>query len=265
MKKKRGLTKMLARMLPVPSSASRVPNEADKGKRVSRFAGDVLKQCGTCKSALAVALREAGDGLGERLRRERNYDRRHGTVVDHQVAIYAGLGREELFRQCQAVDPCVGTLIEYLDQEGLIGFASQTPIYCSEIDCATAVDLFATDRATRSRLVLFELKSTCAMTGDAVREYEATHGVMTRGALQGLPLSYLTRHRAQLLSMREMIRRQLGLRVDDAQLLRLAPGVVHTYNSSSVIDARADALFAAMRKNMMQRARRRQRLAKQGK
>jgi hypothetical protein len=258
-KKKRGLTKMLARMMPVPQQSGSASKLAViTGKRVGRFTGKVMAQCGTCKGAMAVT-REL---LAERARcADRNSDRVHGNVVDHQLAIYAGQGRAALFRQCAVVDPCVGALIEQLDAENLVAFASQTPVHCARLGCATAIDLLVTDRATRSRMLLLEVKATRAMTAQSVREYEATHGIMTRGAMSGVALSYYARHQTQLLCMQQMLRRQFGVAVDEARIVRLAPGVVHTYPLAAHIEARADALFTAIERNMRQRALRRKRRA----
>jgi hypothetical protein len=256
-KKKRGLTKMLARMMPVPQQSSGAGEAAViTGKRVGRFTGKVMAQCGTCKGAMAVT-REL---LVERAHSaDRNSDRVHGKVVDYQLAIYAGQGRAALFRECAVVDPCVGALIEQLDAENLVAFASQTPVHCARLGCATAIDLLVTDRATRSRVLLLEIKATRAMTAQSVREYEATHGIMTRGAMKGLSLSYYARHQTQLLCMQQMLQRQFGIAVDEARLVRLAPGVVHTYPLATHIEARADALFTAIERNMRQRALRRKR------
>lgn len=249
-KKKRGLTKMLSRMVPVPQQTGGEAAAVVEGKRTGRFTGRVMARCGTCKGAMRATV----DLLPERARREKNSDRVHGSVVDWQLAIYAGQGRSALFEQCAVVDPCVGALIEQLDSENLVAFASQTPVHCARLGCATAVDLLVTDRATRSRMLLLEVKSTRSMTTESVREYEATHGIMTGGAMKGLALSYYARHQTQLLCMQQMLERQFNITVDEARLVRLAPGVVHIYPLATHIAARADALFAAIERNMRRRA-----------
>lgn len=261
-KKKRGLTKMLSRMLPVPQQTGGAhETTAVEGKRTARFAGKVMKRCGTCKGAMA-SVRRIPKALSARALRDRNSDRVHGSVVDYQLAIYAGQGRSALFTQCDVVDPCVGALIEHLDAEKLVAFASQTPVHCAQLGCATAIDLLVTDRATRSRMLLLEIKATRAMTTESVREYETTNGIMTRGAMKGLTMSYYTRHQAQLLCMKQMLQRQFGIAVDEARVVRLAPGVVHTYALATHIEARSDALLKAIERSVRRRALRTKRRAK---
>lgn len=254
-KKKRGLTKMLSRMVPVPQQSGGAC-EPIKGKRMARFTGKVMTRCGTCKGAMAC-VRKLPNALSARVLRDRDSDRVHGSVVDYQLGIYAGQGRAALFAQCAVVDPCVGALIEHLDAEQLVAFASQIPVHSAQLGCATAIDLLVTDRATRTRVVLLEVKATRAMTAESVREYEATHGVMTRGAMKGLALSYYARHQSQLLCMDQMLRRQFGISADEACVMRLAPGVVYTYPLAADIAARGDALFSAIERNMRRRALRR--------
>lgn len=252
---------MLSRMVPVPQQTGRSgASEVVRERRVGRFSGKVMKRCGTCKGAMA-AVRKIPGALSERVLRHRNSDRIHGSVVDYQLSLYAGQGRTALFEKCAVVDPCVGALIEQLDAEKLVAFASQTPVHSARLDCATAVDLLATDRATGTRIVLLETKATRAMTAESVREYEATHGIMTRGAMKGLALSYYARHQTQLLCMQQMLQRQFGIAVDEARVVRVAPGVVYTYPLAPHIAARGEALFEAIERNMRRRALRHKRQA----
>lgn len=253
-KKKRGLTKMLARMIPVPQQTGGTHTPVEE-KRIGRFAGRVMARCGTCQGAM-VATQSL---LAGKQQQQRNSDRLHGSVVDYQLAIYAGEGRLALFKRCAVVDPCVGALIEHLDAENLVAFASQTPVHCARLGCATAIDLLVTDRATRTRVELLEVKATRAMTVESVREYEATRGIMTRGAMKGLPLSYYARHQTQLLCMQQMLQRQFNISVDVARVVRLAPGVVYSYPLTPHIARRADTLLAAIERNMRRRAQQRNR------
>lgn len=252
---KRGLTKMLARMLPVPQAVGEPAHGSEPEKRVGTFTGSTVSACHTCKAAMVEAKQRGG----ERAVRERNSDRAHGAVVDEQLAIYAAHGREALFRKCAAVDPCVGALIEQLDAEGLVAFASQTPVHSEQLGCATAIDLLATDRARGEQLVLIEVKATRAMTAESVREYEAARGMMTRGALKGIPLSYYARHQTQLLCMQQMLALEYGIKVDRARVMRVAPGVVHTYPLARHIVERGTALAGAIQRNNVQRLRRKRR------
>lgn len=252
-KKLRGLTKTLSRMLPVPQEYdASVGVEPIEDRRAERFTGGVMQFCGTCKSALA-ATKKLALSVGQRVATERNCDRAHGCVVDYQLGLYAQHGRTGLLARCESVDPCVGALIEQLDAEGLVAYASQTPIYCAEIGRATAVDLLATDLATRRRIVLIEVKATRSMTGDSIRAYERAHGVMTRGAMKDMEMSYYTRHQTQLLCMQQMLQRQYGICVDEARIMRLAPGIVHTYPLAKPMLARSDRLFAAILKSTRRR------------
>jgi len=258
-KKLRGLTKTLSRMLPVPQEYdATVGTESIKDKRTARFTGGVMQFCGTCKSAIR-STKNLATSMGRRVAAERNCDRAHGCVVDHQLGIYAAHGRTGLLKRCAVVDPCVGALIEQLDAEGLVAYASQTPIYCAEIGRATAIDLLATDLATRRSIVLIEVKATYGMTSEVVRAYERAHGTMTRGALKGMQMSYYTRHQTQLLCMQQMLQRQYGICVDKARVMRLAPGIVHTYPLAKPMIARSDPLFAAILKSTRRGAQRKRR------
>ena len=253
--KKRGLTKVLARMFPVPHTAATAEHRRTRvsvKRRTERFNGAVVAKCGTCEAALRVA--RAGRGkLGARLRAERNADKAHGVLVDEQLQVYVRDGRVGLFRKFKCVDPCVGTLLEQLDAEGLALIGSQIPIYCKQIDVATAIDLLATDRARRERLVLIEVKASSR--SGAAKDYEVEHGVMVRGAMAGLPLSYYGRHQTQLLCMQQMLAREHGIEVHEARVMRLSPGCVHTYSIHPEWYARRDRLFAAIKRAVQQRKR----------
>jgi hypothetical protein len=258
-KKKRGLTKMLSRMLPVPQTATAERKSSHvTTKRTGRFHGAVVARCTTCDSAVSVAKAKKNK-LGARLTRERNPDKAHGVLVDEQLQIYVRDGRAGLFKKFKSVDPCVGTLLEQLDAEGLVLIGSQIPIYCAQIDIATAIDLLATDRAKREKLVLIEIKAT--RTGTDI-DYELEHGVMSRGAMTGLPLSYYGRHQTQLLCMQQMLQREHGIEVTEARVMRLLPGCVYTYKLDSKWYARRDRLFVAIIKAMQQRASRKRKKQK---
>lgn len=258
-RKRRGLTKTLARIVPVPLALGDVSVASDPPqKRTGRFVGATVSACLTCKAAMVDAVRRQSNA-GQVVAAQRNSDRAHGAVVDEQLAIYAAHGREGLFAKCAAVDPCVGALIEQLDADGLVVFASQTPIFCERLACATAIDLLATDRAKRESLILIEVKATRAMTTESVREYEAARSMMTRGVLKGLPLSYYTRHQTQLLCMQQMLELQCGIRVDKARVMRVAPGIVHTYPLAPDIAKRGAELVSAMERNARRRLLRKKR------
>lgn len=262
---KRGLTKILAQLVPVPfdrldtdemaaaEARTRNPrrsrNDPAPEPAIANYAGAVMARCGTCKRAHEW-LAGTGGVIGARLAAETNADRAHGVVVDYQLELYTRLrNRGAFFEQCRVVDPCVGTLIEHFDARGWAIVAAQVPLYASAMDVATAFDVVATDRATRSQLVLVEVKATRGGNGDFERnntQYERLRGRLARTTLRGIPLSYYSRHQLQLFCMLEMVRLEHGFTFDHAAVLRLSAGTVREYALNNYYAERSASIVRAI-------------------
>jgi hypothetical protein len=260
--RKRGLTRVLAQLLPVPFDKLDDETEAALTRRartskydpetrveVRRFeSGATLRRCGSCDGALRF-LRASKLSVGARLRAEPNGDKAHGVAVDYQLSLYVRRGRAALFKVCGAfVDPCVGTVLEQCDALGWALVATQVPVYSSAMDIATAIDLLATDRATRTKLYLIELKASRGR--DAVAranlQYERLRGRLQRTTLRGFPLSYYSRHQMQLFCMDEMVRSAHDFRFDGALVMRVAPGVSRLYRLNEYYSERAKRIVRAI-------------------
>lgn len=252
--RKHGLTKLLASLVPVPRSKRTAKEQIESGVvdvQVHRPAGFVLRKCGHCDDAVKSMRKLDAErfSIAKRLRSERDGDRAHGLVVDYQLTVYVKRGRAALFNMCAVVDPCVGTLIEFLDANGWCLIATQVPIYDDRIDIATAIDLLATDRATRRQMFLIETKASAANRNkddNNDSNYERVRGELRCGALRGMPQSYYARHQMQLLCMNDAVERQCGFRFDKSMVLRVSPGVVRTYPLAAQFIARRDDIAQAL-------------------
>jgi hypothetical protein len=260
--RKRGLTKILAQLLPVPfdklddETEALLTRRARKSKHdpatsaiVEHFSGATMARCGTCPTAISWARRQTSS-IGERVRDERNDDKVHGIVVDYQLALYVRKGRAGLFKACgaSAVDPCVGTLLEQVDALGWALVATQIPLYSSTMDVATACDVLATDRATRSKLFLIEIKATRGRDNvtRGNMQYERLRGRLQRTTLRGMPLSFYSRHQLQLWCMDAMVREAHDFTFDGAVVLRVSPGIVRRYPLNNYYHERAARIMRAI-------------------
>jgi len=260
-RRKRGLTRVLAQLLPVPFDKLDAETEAALTRRarksrtdpaprveVAHFAGATMRRCGSCDGAIRF-LRASSLSVAERLRAETHVDKAHGIAVDYQLSLYVRKGRRALFDACgDFVDPCVGTLLEQCDALGWALVATQVPVYSAAMDIATAIDLLATDRATRTQLILIELKATRGR--DDVRrgnlQYERLRGRLQRTTLRGFPLSYYSRHQMQLFCMNEMVRAAHDFTFDRSLVVRVSPGVVRRYPLNEYYTERAKRIVRAI-------------------
>lgn len=260
-KRKRGLTKILSQLVPVPRDtlddedeafaavSSKKPRKSQKDPEANPtvlcYSGATMARCGGCDGA--IAWMRANGKLVQRLAAVKSSDAAHGIVVDYQISVYTRLGMRGLFKKCAVVDPCVGTLLEHFASQRLAVVASQVPIYCEEMDVATAIDVVLTDIETRTQVILGEVKST--QTTDVERnnrQYERLRGRLQRTTLRGLPLSYVMRHKLQLFCMKHMVRLQHKFDFDDAFILRVSPGVVRKYELNDYYEERAAKVVRAI-------------------
>jgi hypothetical protein len=250
--RKRGLTTLLANLLPVPVGASQPTKRARRSRtgpepdaiewEHPRNAGSrllsVAKKCLACN------------------------DRVHGTLVDTQLKIYTKRGWLGLCKElgsAQKVDPCVATLLDYLSHEmHMRPIASQMPIYSAEMDVATALDLLVTDDETLSKLHLIEVKSSVRNTSD---NYERLRGRLARTTLRGTPLSYYSRHQVQLWTMQQMLA-EMRVPIASASVMRVSPGFVFQYPLNPWYKTRSKRFICAIATQTGQK-RRRKRLKRQ--
>lgn len=269
--RKHGLTKTLRSLVPVPrvfeserarretfggrAPRYRCPPETRARAHITRFAGATMRRCGTCKTALAAAALR-NDALAKRLHECRG-PRAHGVLVDEQLAVYVARGREALFREFAVVDPCVGTLLEHFDARGWALVATQVPLASPTMNVVTACDLLATDRRTRTQLHLIEIKATrnAAPTRPQSKDnenecddeaYEEERGCLTRSDLRGMPLSFYARHQTQLCCMQHAALETCATRFDSCVLVRVAPGVVSSYDLNAWWERRSKRIANAV-------------------
>jgi hypothetical protein len=240
-KRKHGLTKILAKLIPVASDTDTRESgarrsRARQGKNdpvfkpdVSRFSGGTMRKCGTCVEALARAraLPEMADVL-----RGESDDKAHGLLVDHQMVVYAERGRKALFEQCAIVDPCVGTLLEKFDSIGWSVVGAQIPLHSPSMDICTACDLVCVNRLTSNDAQMFQVEVKASMSTSAQSDvnYERIRGRNKNTALRGVLQSYASRHQFQALCTDQMVAEKLPFRFDKSCVMRVSPGVVRTYD-----------------------------------
>jgi hypothetical protein len=126
--------------------------------------------------------------------------------------------------------------------------ATQMPLYSAEMDVATAFDLVATDRATRTKMFLLEVKATLS-TVDLARnsfQYERLRGRLQRTTLRSMPLSFYSRNQVQLFCMLQMVRAQHGFAFDSAVITRVSPGTVRVYPLNEYYSERAKNIIRAI-------------------
>ncbi len=252
-----GLTDRLAAVVPVPFDRLAAGAERDAvaqvPKSVHRYSGATMARCAqSCANSLGWA-RAQRTPFGEAARAEKNADKLHGSVVDEQLSLYVQHGRTALFTRFapQSVDPCVGTLLEHFGAQRLACVATQVPLADRRANVATAIDLLLTDRETRTKLILVELKATRARDAAlrADTQYERIRGVLRdSNALQGVPLSYYSRHQLQLYAMHRMAETRRGVHFDDAQVVRVAPGLVRVYPLNQFYQTHAPHIIEVLRR-----------------
>lgn len=259
-KKLRGLTRILAHLLPVPlddneppptpktitARARRSRTDPEPQPHIWRHPCDgtpsrLLQAAPSCAHALEhahVAISTAAIS-----------DRQHGSLIDAQLQLYVGVGGWSGL--CRAVggarnvDPCVATLLDYLRTARLSLVASQLPIYSATMNVATAIDVLATDADTLRETHLLEIKASMHVgRGDA--NYERLRGRLRRTTLRGTPLSYYSRHQLQLWTMHHMLVELLNAPPTSARVLRVSPGVVRDYALNVWYEERAKRFVRAI-------------------
>ncbi len=224
----RGLTKLLASAFPVPkhdgTTCKRCSLPAARAFRTKRERSWLAP---VNRSAPVVKCRGRGD-------------RAHGIVVDEQIAEFVRTGTIK----AGTADPCALSLLAYLRDKKWLPIATQVPVYSEHLGgFATAIDLLCTDAATRTELIMVEVKSTRLRGRPELLDqcYRTSVGTAT-GTLRGLPLSRYTQHQLQLWCMRYAVERECGVSLDAAVVLRTSPNAVDCYPLNSWFDGRERAL-----------------------
>lgn len=210
----RGLTKLLARAFPVP-----------------RHDGDSCKRCSLPPPKSFRTKRERGwlatVGGGNTVKCRGTTARAHGIIVDEQVTEFVNTGSI----RPGTVDPCTLSLLAHLRERKWVPIATQVPIYSEDLGgFATAIDLLCTDKATRSQLILVEVKSTRLRGRPELLDecYRTSVGKAT-GPLRGLPLSRYAQHQLQLWCMWYAVERECDVKLDQSVVLRTSPSAVDCY------------------------------------
>lgn len=267
--KKRGLTRILGALVPVPhgdvppeKKARRSKNDPVPGALVWRHTADsryfIKMAVPTCRDSTGgcsleqYAEDEGRSGIG------RAYNTRHGSLVDEQIKLRIAHGREILNDRSHAafrggLDPCTATLLDYLRARGQRPVAAQVPLYSPTMDVATAFDLM-TDDGT-----VYEIKSTTVATPEAIvrgdRSYETPRARLTRTALRGTPCSQYSIGQLQLFITCAMITETTGFEPPAAAVLRVSPGVVRRYELNQWFKTRAERFRQAIAKKTGQHKR----------
>lgn len=255
--KKRGLTKILNALIPVPhgelddevptKKARRSKNDPKPDRRVWRATPDtnryLRRAVAQCRDAVGgCQLDQFGDDEG-RAGIGAAYHKRHGSLVDEQIKLRVAHGSAALDARDSGamrggLDPCTATLLDFVAARGRRIVAAQVPLYSKEMDVATAFDIM-TDDGT-----VYEIKSNAVATPDAIarsdKSYETPRARLTRTALRGAPCSQYTRGQVQLYVTCAMIAEMTGWQPPGAAVLRVSPGVVREYPLNAWFKERAD-------------------------
>lgn len=274
---KRGLTRVLKQVFPVPQSRGGDLDEEDEAhprtvdvnnkprksrndpaplrrlwwRRKTRLRCALDCKTSTLASSVDGMAPEAGRaGIGPM------FNKRHGMLVDQQIRFLVEHGKHTAAACDLVVDPCVSTLWSYLHEQGLCIVATQVPLYSASLDIATALDVLCTDRATRTQLHLLEVKST-TFGADKDRSYVLARGRLTSSTARGTVLSYYVSHQLQLGVMTHMLQEMLGEqgKLTSARVVRVSANCVSDYPLTPWFTERAKALLPAIQKRGVKRRR----------
>jgi len=172
----------------------------------------------------------------------------HGKIVDDEVQQYVASRR-----RCDvtAFDACTRQLIAYIEKTlKWLPVATQVPMYSRRLNVATAIDLLCVDAATRTKLYLVEIKATRDTREPAAAlsrcyKYVSDDHDQVVPALCDLDASRYSQHQLQLWAMAYALRRDLGVPIAGAVVLRTSPKTVFRYKLDAWFDSHERALLAA--------------------
>lgn len=245
---KRGLTKILSAIMPIPRGE--VADDEPPRKRARKSKNDPVpapkvwyavcpeqryyqsRAAHSCRDAtVACELSGLADDVG-RAGIGSDYNRRHGSLVDEQLRLRVEHGAEALVKRKHGatrggLDPCTATLFDFLASRNQRVAAAQIPVYSAEMDVATAFDIMTNDGA------VYEIKSTTVTSPEAIKRgdinYETPRARLERTALRGTPCSQYGIGQLQLCITCDMITEVTGFTPTSAAVLRVSPGVVREY------------------------------------
>lgn len=263
--RKRGLTKILGSIMPVPHGEPEPndppPKKARRSKldpvpkariwkhtdRASRTY--ISKAAVTCRDATTVcSLPHLDEDVG-RAGIGKAYNTRHGSLVDQQLKLRVTHGREAMIDRTHGcmrggLDPCTATLLDFLQSRNQRIVATQVPLYSAEMDVATSFDIMVDDGT------VYEIKSTTVTGADAVargdKSYETPRARLTRTALRGTPCSQYCLGQLQLYITCAIITETTGFSPPSAAVLRVSPGIVRQYDLNPWFKTRADRFRRAI-------------------
>jgi len=219
--------------------------QSKKRRRASSSAFELIVVASTTPVAAAAA------GTRERTCKGGRDAREHGKAVDRDIDRYvarpASLSRP-------AVDPCAVMLVAFMRESlGLVPVATQVPIYSSRLNFATAIDVLAVDVRTRSKLYLIEVKSS-RMGGGATKTsahacytHDAAPGTRLRALPAAVAVSTYWQHQLQLWAMVSTVRREYGVALAGAAVIRTSPRTAFHYTLEPALEAADARLVAAFR------------------
>ena len=224
-KRMTGLTKRIARILPVPKhNARQCPSCRRKRSRAK-----LVHACGvTMHSSRSKKARRALAPIGAARRDDRlarcmgASARAHGSIVDRQLTALAAGTR------VAPLDGCTASLLAYIHRRGWVLLATQLPMYSPTLGIATAIDLVCTDAATRTQCIVCEVKATRTHGLDSQLTDETCY-TAARTTIDAFPASYYIQHQLQLFSMWYALHVEARVPVHAALVLRASPGGVDVY------------------------------------
>jgi len=169
--------------------------------------------------------------------------RAHGRRVDADITQFTRTA------SLDKLDPCSVTLLAHLARERLRIVGTQVPIASERLQMATAIDVLALDEAGGLHLIEVKaarLRGVALSAADGCYQHEA--GVVARPlAATCIRASTYRQHQLQLWAMADTLRREYGLVLASASVLRTSPTAVFTYALDARLCAETLALELAFR------------------
>lgn len=165
----------------------------------------------------------------------------HGTAIDRDIVESIRLA------EYRPMDPCSAKLLHFIRSvRGWIPVAAQLPIQVRTLGVATAIDLLCTDAATKTKLILVEIKSTWSHAGTPAL-IDACYRHSTERTVANLPLSRYLQNQLQLWAMEYALRQEYGIAVHQAVVIRVGPTFVAEYPLNNRLRACEVHLLAKIR------------------
>jgi len=262
---KRGLTKVLREIIPVPLGGQRPAKRARALNDTDPEPVRKVWRRTVCRTSCAASCKQATlhrhvDGVEPTFGLAGfgpHFSVRHGKLVDQQLKFLVRNGYGATLTADMLMDPCTATLRDYFHAHGLALIASQVPLYSADLEIATALDVLCTDSATRTEMHLFEIKSTTSDSSDD-EMYTRVRGRLKSSVARGTPISFYVEHQLQLGVMDSMIRDTLeGRGPTSARVLRVSPNCVTEYPLTPWFNSTSKKLLSVIRRRAQRSVKRR--------